>query len=127
MIRTAPSQVDIQEDIKASGVVLEKMQLIFAREEDVHRHTGYLGEQYREVFVTLDQKYQLSTTTKTVETVIEEIQSQSNGAEVRATLDSIRSAGNTIEPETGINVQELLVRTWSLTDHVHAPSNAKRL
>ena len=106
-------------DPKDLTIVTEKLEpigKIYARDDSVHMHAKYLGEQCK-FFLTIDSKYGFSKILDPAE-VIAQIQSMSkNDREVITILTTIKANGSIIEPETGLNVMELLVRTWSLANH----------
>lgn len=101
--------------------VLTPMNAIYAVPEDIHKYTAYLGAQCKQIFLRLDDKYHLAQAGD-FETIAREITALSgNDASVITVLGSIRAAGSTVDRETGLNIRDLLVRTWGLASHPLAP------
>jgi hypothetical protein len=94
---------------------------------NVHGYTRALGVVCREVCLRLDDKYKISDpANKDFENTCQQIlalagamgESQAIVDIITRVLNTIRSSNNTIEPETGLNVRDLLVRAWSVANNL---------
>lgn len=109
---------------------LQEIGPIFASDANIHNHTGLLGARCKEIFQPLDEIYSLSNLNKTLVQVKDEILADTPAAQranVERALNTIQANNNKIEGETGLNVSELLIRTWALAEHWGAPDNSKGL
>ncbi|MFO1257119.1 MAG: hypothetical protein U1E78_01660 [Gammaproteobacteria bacterium] len=93
----------------------ENLQGVFALNANIHTYSRQIGTQCRQV-LQLDQQHQLSSNTGDFEAVTREILNHSgNNPRVITVLNSIRANRAATEPETGLNIADLLIRTWDLT------------
>ena len=124
----------IHKDLEKVAAPLARVSAICANEVDIHTHTKELGALCRTIFNPIDARHLLSRMRPFSEVVSEirkaapvnrKVLSQEISiSSILQTLASIEARGNTTEPETGLNIQELLVRTWTLDNHPKAPANA---
>lgn len=121
-------------DLTTSKEKLKQIDDVCALEDDIHledptirkKHTSFLGEQYQ-FFRSLDAKYSLSKVLDFATVAREILIASGNDKRVEIVLGTIRDSRGTPEAETGLNVQELLVRTWFLAQTPLSPSNAREL
>ena len=102
---------------------------IFSKDDNIHKYTKSLGKYCTDVFLKIDDTVKLSTFNKSFDATKNEIlqaSESSQKATVAVVLNSI-STSPQVETETKLNVQRLLVRTWSLANTPGAPDNAKGL
>lgn len=112
---------DIKQDIEKLQNDIEILSALFAQEVDIHTHTRQIGPYYQS-FNVIDQKYKLSSNRQSLEDVIKEILARCPSGykkNISTVLDTIR-ATTRADDETHANLQELLIRTWSL---VNMPNN----
>lgn len=108
---------------------LELMSKSYILEDDIHMHSSFLGEKCK-AFLALDNKYEMSGNNADIDfqNIYELIISFSqNDRIVIEILRFIKNFGATIEPETGLNIEDLLIRSWRLSDHCFASANMKEL
>ena len=111
------------EDFNSLLTILDQMQQRYNLEDDIHNHSKFLGN-LSKTFLTLDDKYQISNISESFDEVYNQINQYANDVDVLEVLNTIKSF-NGIEPETQLNLKELLVRTWSLKTHGFSPNNSK--
>lgn len=118
--------------IEEINILLNHLALMsksYSLEDDIHMHSSFLGEKYKE-FLALDNKYGLScnNTDINAQNIYELIINfAKNDPVIIEILQSIKNFGATIEPETGLNIEDLLIRSWQLSDHCFASANMKEL
>lgn len=125
-----PQIMEKENDIKKLTQILKTFGEIYAKADDVHKHSKFLGETCRTIIRPLDIKYNLSNIEKNLLLVIDEIKSCTPSDKLPAVtkvLETVLKSGGNIEPETGFNVQELLIRTWFLANSMAAPDNSREL
>jgi hypothetical protein len=108
---------------------LELMSKSYVLEDNIHMHSSFLGEKCKE-FLALDNKYGMSgnNTEINAQNIYELIITFSkNDPVIIEILQSIKNFGTNIEQETGLNIEELLIRSWRLSDHCFASANMKEL
>lgn len=120
-------QAAIFEELKQLDQVLETtMAPEYAKDNNIHLNTGLLGSLCKTHFILIDDKYNLSKKNSDgiiFEQVATEILSLATTdhptlvTNIQTVLDTIRTSGDSIEPETGLYVQDLLIRTWALIKH----------
>ncbi|MGI9214379.1 MAG: hypothetical protein ACR2HS_01565 [Gammaproteobacteria bacterium] len=113
------------EDFITLVTILDQMQQKYNLEDDIHNHSRFLGEQSK-TFLALDDKYQISNISQSFVEVYNQINQYANDVQVLEVLNTIKNSAE-IEPETQLNVKNLLVRTWSLATHMFSPNNMKDL
>jgi hypothetical protein len=119
------STADIKQDMEILKTRIETLSGLFAQEVDIHTHTRQIGPHYQH-FNVIDQKYNLSSRTQPLEVVIKEILARCPEAckkNITTVLNTIR-ATTRADNETQANLQELLIRTWSLVNTPNNYSNA---
>lgn len=104
---------------------------------DIHAYTKLLGDLCREVFFILDDKYKISDlANKDFENTCQQIldlattvmgKNQDTAAIIAKVLNTIRISNGTIESETGLNVIDLLIRTWSVTNNLLVSPEEKHI
>jgi len=107
---------------KLELLVIGRLQEIFGQPNDIHRYTRELGQICRDNFLAIDEKNnftkpgELLEKFKALRAELFECNvpaAKVNG--VRLILESIEKQGEAhIEPETGINMMSLFVKTWDL-------------
>ena len=117
-----------EEDIELSKNTLNNMGAIYKLDDNVHNHSKYLGAECQK-FLTLDNRYQISGPSKVnFENVCQQITDVSNNDQIIVqVLTTIKNFGNGVESETSLNIKDLLIRTWDLTDHYLVAANMKEL
>jgi hypothetical protein len=110
------------QDITEVDAALSNMSVLFSKADDIHKHSRPLGASCRTTFYPLDNKYSFSQK-QPLESVIKKILEHAqwvqdpNIAAIQTVLSSIQKAGaDKEETETGLNVADLLIRTWSLAE-----------
>lgn len=102
-------------DLNSIRNIVNNLDPIFRLDVNIHLHSRQIGANCLEA-LRLDQQHQLSSNARNFETVATEILAHSkNNPNVATVLNSIRANRNAIENETGLNIADLLVRTWDLT------------
>lgn len=112
---------DIKQDIETLKARINTLSDLFAQEVDIHTHTRQIGPHYQ-YFNAIDQKYNLSSNTQKLEEVIKQILARCPAKykqNITTVLNTIRATTRP-DNETQANLQELLIRTWSL---VNMPNN----
>lgn len=105
---------------------LTEMDAYYRLAENVHKYSKALGAQCKK-FLTLDIETYKFSTLLAFTTVVSEITSfAKNEPNVMKVLATIATASG-VEPETGLPVQELLARTWSLAKAPGSPTNAREM
>lgn len=103
-------------DLNTIRTINENLAPIFALDADIHQHSRRIGSDCLRA-LRLDQQHNLSINSRDFATVATEILNYSgNNPNVNTVLNSIRANQGTNEPETGLNIADLLVRTWDLTN-----------
>lgn len=95
------------------------------REDNIHEHTQIIGQFYQR-FYAVDIENNFSSNNESLEVIIKEILAEcpeSKRANVTWVLNKIK-ATTLADTETGVNVQQLLTRTWSLCTTHYLYSNA---
>lgn len=122
-----PTTIDLK-DIQQAEKTLEEFGAIFKQATNVHLHTKKLGQACTRVFLKLDNQYQLSKGGQTLAMVEADILKFSgNNANVKKVLASIKHPKARKDLETGLNVQDLLIRTWTLACQANNDANAREL
>lgn len=99
---------------------LNELAPLFQTDNDVHCHTRTIGARCRDILYPIEQSYALIENFISLEQVIDEIHHHpACDANVKAILATIKAKGNSIEPETGLNISTLLQKTWSLLKIAH--------
>ena len=120
-----------QEDVDLAVNAMEKLLAnnpgLFC-DGNIHAYTKILGDLCREVFFILDDKYKISDiANKDFENTCQQIlnlatsamgEDQETVAIITRVLNTIRISSSTIEAETGLNVIDLLIRTWSVANNL---------
>ncbi len=108
--------LQIEQYLTLLGVLIESQGEIFARDDDIHTHTRALAQSYAQ-FYAVDLHYNLSNRDKSVDTAMLEIQNLTPAETLNAVNQALNTIKNTsqIDAETGLNLQDIFVRTWSLT------------
>ena len=104
--------------------LIEPIKQIYSSEANVHDLAKKTGNIFKDVF-ELDRSYSISNTAlnfnETYKEIIELVNQsdldQSIVTNVLKALNVIKSDSRQIEPETGLDVKNLLIRTWSLIKH----------
>ncbi len=112
---------DMKQDIEALKARIDTLSGLFAQEVDIHTHTRQIGPHYQ-YFNATDQRYNLSSNTQKLEEVIKQILARCPAKykqNITTVLNTIRATTRP-DNETQANLQELLIRTWSL---VNMPNN----
>lgn len=112
---------DMKQDIEALKAHIDTLSGLFAQEVDIHTHTRQIGPHYQ-YFNATDQRYNLSSNTQKLEEVIRQILARCPAKykqNITTVLNTIRATTRP-DNETQANLQELLIRTWSL---VNMPNN----
>lgn len=118
-----PGTVDLN-DISLISTNLEEMAKFYALNANVHTYTRQIGNYYTECFYPLDVKYQFSSPGHFKETYNEILRYCGHDPAVKSALDTLAASHGKIEPETGLNGQDLLVRTWQLGKKQTSYANA---
>jgi len=121
----APQSADnrvIEQCEKLGLLVTGRLQEIFGQPNDIHQYTRELGQICRDNFLAIDEKNNFTKAGELLEKFkvfrselfeCNILPNKVNG--VRLILDSIENKGEAhIEPETGINMMSLFVKTWDL-------------
>lgn len=105
-------------DSSALNEASSALAAIFARSDNIHAHTANIGKTCRDLFLPMDDKYNLHVrTSASLEVTRAEILDYSgNDVKVKAILDRILASSG-VEAETGLNIQDILIRVWSITKH----------
>ncbi len=115
-------------DVTLAIKTLEEMRPIYESSEDIHKHTRFLGPRCRDVFFKLDTQYIISDlANKTIENICAEILKFAGNDQTVLTVLNIIKTSSGIEPETGLDVKDLLIRTWSLACQYPEIKNIKEL
>ncbi|MDB6096915.1 MAG: hypothetical protein JWM09_1193 [Francisellaceae bacterium] len=110
-------QLNLSNDIDQLKNSLDILENIYGKDQDIHIYTQQTGLIYKN-FYNIDIKYHLSANTKSLDTVVQEILAKTPAekiAQITTILTTIKGSSE-IEPETGINVSEILIRTWDLAN-----------
>jgi hypothetical protein len=116
-----------EQDIQTVKDRLREMQDSYQLEANVHDHAGKLGLACK-TFLELDNKYDIFSSCGAViaKNIYDEIKIfADNDANVVEALNAIQQAGDSLEKETGLNAQDLLIRAWVLADHCFAGDGVK--
>lgn len=116
---------DMKQDIEALKARIDTLSALFAQEVDIHTHTRQIGPHYQ-YFNAIDQRYNLSRSTQPLQAVISEILAkcpQDKKKNITTVLNTIQRTRG-CDGETHANLQELLIRTWSLVNMPNNYSNA---
>lgn len=122
------SPSDLKQEIEHLKTSIDILTGIYAEEVDIHTHTRQIGPYYQQ-FCAVDRRYNLSSNTQPLENVIRDILRRcpaSHLANVTRVLNTIRVTVGS-DHETHVNLQELLMRTWSLVNKPNNHSNAFEL
>lgn len=123
IVSSEPKKVNHQHIVECAAN-LEKMGAFYALSANVHRYTRKIGDHYRTCFSKIDAEYQISAPGD-FNLIYDDILKYSGlDPLVRTALDTIKSSAGKIEHETGINVQDLLVRTWGLAKKLGSYAHA---
>lgn len=115
------AEAELQEIHTLENNLTNNLSPVFGQEVDIHTYTRYIGDAYP-LFNTADLNHTLSSNTQKLEDVIKEILDKCPAAQkgnVTTVLNTIRATTRP-DPETKVNLKELLIRTWSL---VNMPMN----
>jgi hypothetical protein len=109
------------DDFEKVRAEVEVIQKAFIQDPQVHNHTKKIGATCKTIFYPIDDKYGFSKVKKldikvVIQTILKQATEDPGLPEITRVLNTIQDAGADIEPETGLNVAELLVRTWSLAE-----------
>ncbi len=102
--------------------VIQKIAFMAAQEVDIHLHSRALGAFCRENFIPMDTQYQLSffgdiqAEFNRIRPAIEAIALAVDKVAVQTVLNTIAAKPGVIEPETGMNMMSLLVKSWALVE-----------
>ena len=124
-VSTADIKAKLIEELQTLNTVLAEL---FDKDVDIHTHTRIIGQHYRK-FYQAEQTYHLSSNNQTVDTVIQEILEKcpdSQKANVNRVLNTIKATAAP-DAETGVNLPELLIRTWSFVKKSHIYTNCVEL
>ena len=110
---------ELEKDLKTINAEMEKMKPLYLS-GNIHDHTNALGIIYKTISPIDDKN--IFSKQETIDAVIEDIAKESRNMPYIETeknniirvLNTVKNAGATIEPETGLNVANLLIKTWSL-------------
>lgn len=110
---------ELMQDIQKARVTLGTLGPIFAKDDDVHKHTRTIGPLAKELML-IDENYKFSAVAQpNFEATAAEILAYSqNDPIVALMLNNIRANGTRLDHETGLNIQEQLIRTWTLAKTV---------
>jgi hypothetical protein len=104
----------IQQDLTVVKNILTVLQPIFGAAVDVHGHTAQIGAETQKA-LKIDIEHNCSKNTALFNDIEQEILFLSNhNANVKTVLNSIRTVIGRTEGETGLNISDLLIRTWDL-------------
>ena len=101
---------------------IQQVTSIVAQAVDIHLHSRALGFLCREKFVPVDDRYQLSffgdiqSEFNRIRPAIEAMPLAEDRADVQKILNAIAEKPGVIEPETGLNMMSLLVKSWYLVE-----------
>jgi len=116
---------DIQSKLDELRALNKELADLFIKDDNIHAHTRKLG-QYCAKFYYADIANKFSSQDQKLETIIKEILDLCEKSQVANVTTVLRTIQNTTQndPETGANVQELFIRTWSLARNPNASVNA---
>jgi len=106
-MQLGPSEIDL----KTVEDLFKQLEPIYQSESNVHAHAAQLGAACKQVSA-IDEKYTLSQKLDFNQARQEILDHCKNEGSVAYALNTI--AASNIEPETGLNVKELLVKSWFL-------------
>jgi hypothetical protein len=111
---------ELMQALKSARTILDKLGPVFGAADNVHAHTRTIGQLAKEL-LTIDNAYQFSSIAGVqFETVAAEILARSGkDPHVAVVLNNIRANGTKLDHETGLNIQEQLIRTWTLAKTVN--------
>jgi len=101
---------------------MQQVTSIAAQAVDIHLHSRVLGVLCREKFVPVDDRYQLSffgdiqSEFNRIRPAIEAVALAEDRADLQKILNAIAAKPGLIEPETGLNMMSLLVKSWGLVE-----------
>jgi hypothetical protein len=106
-------------DVDATSRATEALKTRFSSTDNIHTHTPFIGATCRSSLIPIDDKYGLSreALSSFEETVNEIKEFCSSDARVVDILGRI-SGSEDIEPETGLNMKDILIRSWAIAKNV---------
>jgi hypothetical protein len=116
---------DMKQQIETLKTSLDILTQMFETEIDIHTYTRQIGAVYPQ-FYAADRTHNLSTNTQKLEEVIQAILQRCPATQknsVTTVLNTIRATTGA-DNETCANLQELLIRTWSLVNNSNNYKNA---
>jgi hypothetical protein len=109
---------DIYQDIQQLQQIINQMDNIFRLNNDIHQHTAKLGKMSKN-FLALDAKHKLTLAQSFEATINEILGFQHDYPGLATAINTIKQANGKIEPETQLNVSDLLCKTWDLAKNSH--------
>lgn len=108
-----------QAQITQANIHLDAAKYIFQKDEDIHKYSkpGQTLRKCYDFFAALDTANNLSNTQiDNITKIADEILAHANErkTEIKIILNSIKSQGNKLDPETGLCAQKILIKTWQL-------------
>lgn len=123
MAYTIHTTKNVQADLATAERALQELARMFASNADIHTFTRPIGVITRNFFLPFDQRYQVTTAThadfeKTVQEIIALTKVGDERNKVTIVLNSIRTMRGKLDAETGLDVMNLLVKTWELAKKI---------
>jgi hypothetical protein len=129
MLQMSPPPANVElKDLQNAEKTLEEFGGIFKQAANVHLHTRKLGKACKDIFFKLDNQFQLSKNSLTLAQVEAEILKFSNNHPVvKRVLASIKLPRAKLDGETGLNIPDLLIKTWHLASDAYGYDGARDL